>query len=58
MSSATCVEGGESLIGAMERASKMPDSRSESRDNDPRAWDEGNVWTDDWGKWEDCSSDK
>lgn len=56
MSSVTCVEGTESMTGAMDRASHMPDSRSEVVDNN--LWDEGNVWTGDWGKWEDHSKDK
>jgi len=51
MSSVTCVEGTESLVGAMERAEKMPDCMSDCGVNG--LWDEGNVWFGDWGKWED-----
>lgn len=56
MSGETNVAGAESLAGAMERASKMPDSHEEFVGQG--LWDEGNVWFGDWGKWEDSSNDK
>jgi hypothetical protein len=58
MRNATCTEGVESLTGAMERTAKMPDCRAVSNSDDSGTWDEGNVWFDDWGKWEKCDDDR
>lgn len=46
------IEENVALLGAIERADRLPEHTASSLDPSHEVWTDGDVWFGDWGKWE------
>jgi hypothetical protein len=52
MNPPSVIEANEALMGALARADRLPDWNASSLEPSAEVWEDGDIWTCEWEKWE------